>query len=186
MLGEACRQLAEWRAAGRRNLRVTVNLSARQFADPGLIAAVAEALARADLPADALWLEITESVLMEEVEATAETLHALKRLGVHLAVDDFGTGYSALSRLRGFPFHTLKIDRSFISEIEDSSDEAPIVAAMIAMAHAMKLDVVAEGVETNAQRAYLGRHGCDIAQGYLFSRPVEAELVEKMLAPVAA
>src|SRR5207244_7127744 len=96
-------------------LRVTVNLSARQFADPDLIAAVAEALARAGLPPDALWLEITESVLMEEVEATAETLHALKRLGVHLAVDDFGTGYSSLSYLKRFPVDLLTIDSPFIS-----------------------------------------------------------------------
>jgi EAL domain-containing protein (putative c-di-GMP-specific phosphodiesterase class I) len=108
---------------------------------------------------------------------------------VKLAIDDFGTGYSALSRLQGFPFHTLKIDRSFVMGIESPNDDAPLVAAMIAMAHALKLQVVAEGVETTAQQFYLDEHGCDIGQGYLFSRPVEATAIQELVAltaPVAA
>ncbi|HKN92581.1 MAG TPA: EAL domain-containing protein, partial [Acidimicrobiia bacterium] len=147
VLGEACRQLAVWRAAGRPELRVTVNLSARQFADPDLIAAVAEALARAGLPPDALWLEITESVLMEEVKATADTLLALKRLGVHLAVDDFGTGYSSLSYLKRFPVDLLKIDRSFIAGLGTDPEDGAIVLAIVSLAQALRLGVVAEGVE---------------------------------------
>ncbi len=175
VLGEACRQLAEWRAAGRRNLQVTVNLSARQFADPGLIAAVAEALARASLPADALWLEITESVLMEEVEATAETLHALKRLGVHLAVDDFGTGYSSLSYLKRFPVDLLKIDRSFIDGLGTDPEDGAIVLAIVSLAQALRLEVVAEGVEHFHQLEALHRLGCDAVQGYLLARPAPAD-----------
>ncbi|MGH9002496.1 MAG: putative bifunctional diguanylate cyclase/phosphodiesterase, partial [Acidimicrobiia bacterium] len=186
VLRTACAQARAWTDAGLPALRVAVNISGRAFQRANVAERVEETLHLTGLAPERLELEVTESMAIDQGSDTRPVFRDLEALGVKLAIDDFGTGYSALSRLRGFPFHTLKIDRSFISEIEDSSDEAPIVAAMIAMAHAMKLDVVAEGVETNAQRAYLGRHGCDIAQGYLFSRPVEAELVEKMLAPVAA
>jgi diguanylate cyclase (GGDEF)-like protein len=171
VLGEACRQLADWRAAGRSKLRVTVNLSARQFADPELIAVVAEALARAQLPPDALWLEITESVLMEEVKATADTLLALKRLGVHLAVDDFGTGYSSLSYLKRFPVDMLKIDRSFIDGLGTDPEDGAIVLAIVSLAQALRLGVVAEGVECFHQLEALHRLGCDAVQGYLLARP---------------
>ncbi len=171
VLGEACRQLAEWRAAGRDQLRVTVNLSARQFSDPDLIDVVAEALARACLPADALWLEITESVLMEEVEATADTLYALKRLGVHLAVDDFGTGYSSLSYLKRFPVDMLKIDRSFIKGLGTDPEDGAIVLAIFSLARALRLGVVAEGVEHFHQLEALHRLECDAVQGFLLARP---------------
>jgi diguanylate cyclase (GGDEF)-like protein len=175
VLLEACRQLAEWRADGRPELQVTVNLSARQFSDPGLIDVVAEALARADLPAEALWLEITESVLMEEVEATAETLVALKRLGVHLAVDDFGTGYSSLSYLKRFPVDLLKIDRSFIDGLGTDPEDGAIVLAIVSLAQALRLEVVAEGVEHFHQLEALHRLGCDAVQGYLLARPAPAD-----------
>jgi diguanylate cyclase (GGDEF)-like protein len=175
VLGEACRQLAVWRAAGRRDLRVTVNLSARQFADPDLIDAVAEALARAGLPTGALCLEITESVLMEEVEATAETLRALKRLGVHLAVDDFGTGYSSLSYLKRFPVDLLKIDRSFVDGLGTDPEDGAIVLAIVSLARALRLDVVAEGVEYFHQLEALHRLGCDAVQGFLLGRPGPAD-----------
>jgi diguanylate cyclase (GGDEF)-like protein len=171
VLGEACRQLADWRAAGRSKLRVTVNLSARQFADPDLIAVVAEALARAQLPPDALWLEITESVLMEEVKATADTLLALKRLGVHLAVDDFGTGYSSLSYLKRFPVDMLKIDRSFIDGLGTDPEDGAIVLAIVSLAQALRLGVVAEGVEYFHQLEALHRLGCDAVQGFLLASP---------------
>ena len=175
VLGEACRQLAAWRAAGRSALRVAVNLSARQFADPDLTAVVAEALARAGLPADALWLEITESVLMEEVEDSAETLRALKRLGVHLSVDDFGTGYSSLSYLKRFPVDLLKIDRSFVDGLGTDPDDGAIVLAIVSLARALRLGVVAEGVEHPWQLEALRSLGCDAVQGYLVGRPGPAD-----------
>jgi EAL domain-containing protein (putative c-di-GMP-specific phosphodiesterase class I) len=186
VLWTACRQARDWSEAGLPPLRVAVNISGRAFQRASVVERVVETLARTGLEPGRLELEVTESMAIDQGSDTRPVFQDLESLGVKLAIDDFGTGYSALSRLRGFPFHTLKIDRSFVSEIEDASDEAPIVAAMIAMAHAMKLGVVAEGVETNAQRAYLDRHHCDIGQGYLFSRPVEAAVVEAMLAPVAA
>ncbi|HZQ78651.1 MAG TPA: EAL domain-containing protein [Acidimicrobiia bacterium] len=171
VLEEACRQLAQWRAQGRAALRVTVNLSARQFGDPDLIAVVSRALDRAGLPADALWLEITESVLMEEVEATAETLRALKRLGVHLSVDDFGTGYSSLSYLKRFPVDLLKIDRSFVDGLGTDPDDGAIVLAIVSLAKALRLGVVAEGVEHPWQLEALRGLGCNAVQGYLLGRP---------------
>ena len=183
VLGEACRQLAAWRSEGRTALRVAVNLSARQFADPDLIAVVAEALARAGLPADALWLEITESVLMEEVEATAETLRALKRLGVHLSVDDFGTGYSSLSYLKRFPVDLLKIDRSFVDGLGTDPDDGAIVLAVVSLAKALRLGVVAEGVEHPWQLEALRSLGCDAVQGYLLGRPGPADRLPAQAPP---
>ncbi len=181
----ACQQAQSWSEAGLPPLRVAVNISGRAFQRANVAERVEEALRITGLEPERLELEVTESMAIDQVSDTRPVFRDLEALGVKLAIDDFGTGYSALSRLRGFPFDTLKIDRSFISEIEDPSDEAPLVAAMIAMAHAMKLDVVAEGVETDAQRRYLGVHGCDIGQGYLFSRPVEATVIEEMVAPAA-
>jgi diguanylate cyclase (GGDEF)-like protein len=183
VLNEACQQLAKWRADGRPHLRVTVNLSARQFSDPALIDVVAEALAQASLPADALWLEITESVLMEEVEATADTLYALKRLGVHLAVDDFGTGYSSLSYLKRFPVDSLKIDRSFIDGLGTDPEDGAIVLAIVSLAQALRLAVVAEGVEHFHQLEALHRLGCDAVQGFLLAKPTSADGLPQVAAP---
>jgi diguanylate cyclase (GGDEF)-like protein len=186
VLRTACKQARDWSEAGLPHLRMAVNISGRAFQRANVAERVEETLIITGLEPHRLELEVTESMAIDQVSDTRPVFRDLESLGVKLAIDDFGTGYSALSRLRGFPFHTLKIDRSFVSEIEDASDEAPLVAAMIAMAHAMRLDVVAEGVETDAQRIYLGQHDCDVAQGYLFSRPVEASLIEEMVAPVAA
>jgi diguanylate cyclase (GGDEF)-like protein len=186
VLRTACRQARAWSDSGYPPLRMAVNISGRAFQRANVVERVEETLEITGLEPGRLELEVTESMAIDQVSDTRPVFRDLENLGVKLAIDDFGTGYSALSRLRGFPFHTLKIDRSFVSEIQEPSDEAPIVAAMIAMAHAMKLDVVAEGVETQAQRFYLNHHGCDIGQGYLFSRPVEASLVEEMLTPIAA
>src|SRR5439155_27068449 len=122
-------------------------------------------------------LEVTESVAVDDSGAVVAALRALRSLGMSVAVDDFGTGYSALSRLRDFPVDTLKIDRSFVQGIQDASDDSPIVEAVVSMAHGLDLEVVAEGVETDGQRAFLERLGCDHGQGYLFSRPVEAEAI---------
>ena len=183
VLTEACRQLAVWRAAGRPKLRVTVNLSARQFSDPDLIAVVAEALARAQLPPDALWLEITESVLMEEVKVTSDTLIALKRLGVHLAIDDFGTGYSSLSYLKRFPVDLLKIDRSFINGLGTDPEDGAIVLAIVSLAQALRLEVVAEGVEHFHQLEALHRLGCDAVQGFLLAPPRPADVLPRQAPP---
>jgi diguanylate cyclase (GGDEF)-like protein len=183
VLAEACRHLAAWRAAGRTELRVTVNLSPRQFADPDLITVVAEALGRAGLPADALWLEITESVLMDDVETAADTLVALHRLGVHLSVDDFGTGYSSLSYLKQFPVDLLKIDRSFIDGLGTDPEDGAIVLAIVSLAQALRLDVVAEGVEHFHQLEALHRLGCDLVQGFLLAQPTPADRLPEFAPP---
>ena len=177
VLDQACAQLGRWLAANPRlaRLQVGVNLSARQFTDPDIVTIVAEALARAGIPPTSLSLEITESVLMEEVETTAETLRALKDLGVGLSIDDFGTGYSSLSYLKRFPVDTLKIDRSFVDGLGVDPEDHAIVDAVVSLAHALGLVVVGEGVETQAQIQELRRLGCDAAQGYLIGRPVAAD-----------
>ena len=189
VLATASHQVSRWGDAGLPPLRLAVNLSAAAFARSDVVERVRATLEAAALPPGQLELEITERMAVDENIYMGPILRDLEALGVHLAIDDFGTGYSALSRLQGFPFHTLKIDRSFVMRIEDETDEAPLVAAMIAMGRALDLEVVAEGVETASQQAFLGRHGCRLAQGYLFSRPVEAGALEQMLrapAPVAA
>ena len=179
VLREACTQLSRWRAASpsMSAAQVSVNLSAKQFNNPDIVATVDEALAQACLPADALTLEITESVLMEEVEATAQTLRALKKLGVGLSIDDFGTGYSSLSYLKRFPVDVLKIDRSFVDGLGTDTDDHAIVSAVVSLAHALGLSVVAEGVETARQLHELRRLGCDSAQGYLLGRPESSDSV---------
>jgi diguanylate cyclase (GGDEF)-like protein len=179
----ACAQARAWADAGLPPVRMAVNLSGQGFWRTRIVERVAAALTDTGVHPEQLELEVTESMAVDAVTDTRPLFRELEALGVRLAIDDFGTGYSALGRLQGLPFHTLKIDRSFVMGVESPQDEAPIVAAMIAMAHALKLEVVAEGVETEAQRSFLVRHGCDIGQGYLFGRPVEAGEVEKMLRP---
>ncbi|MBW3556838.1 MAG: EAL domain-containing protein [Actinobacteria bacterium] len=186
VLREACRQLGRWRAAGLApdNLRMSVNLSARQFAGAGIVAAVAEAMEEAALGPGSLSLEITESVLMDEVLAMPETLAALKDLGVSLSIDDFGTGYSSLSYLRRFPVDALKVDRSFVRGLGIDVEDSAIVTAIVTLAHALGLSVVAEGVETPAQLEELRRLGCEAVQGYLLGRPEPAHRVERVLATI--
>jgi len=179
----ACRQARTWSDAGLAPVRMAVNLSGRGFWRARIVERVQEALAVTGVDPAQLELEVTESIAVDGVADIRGLFRELEALGVRLAIDDFGTGYSALGRLQGLPFHTLKIDRSFVAGVEDSQDEAPIVAAMIAMAHALALEVVAEGVETEAQQAFLARHGCDVAQGYLFGRPVDAAEIGKLLRP---
>jgi diguanylate cyclase (GGDEF)-like protein len=181
VLRTACSQARAWADAGLAPVRMAVNLSGRGFWRARIVERVAEVLAETGVAPEQLELEVTETMAVDAVADTKPLFRELEALGVRLAIDDFGTGYSALGRLQGLPFHTLKIDRSFVAGVENAHDEAPIVAAMIAMAHALKLEVVAEGVETAAQHAFLSRHGCDIGQGYLFSRPAEAAEVEKLL-----
>jgi diguanylate cyclase (GGDEF)-like protein len=179
----ACAQARAWRDSGLPALRMAVNLSARAFWRARIVERVTEVLAITGVDPEQLELEVTESMAVDGVADTRPLFRELEALGVRLAIDDFGTGYSALGRLQGLPFHTLKIDRSFVVGVENPHDEAPIVAAMIAMAHALKLEVVAEGVETEAQHSFLTRNGCDMAQGYLFGRPVEPAEIEAMLRP---
>ena len=164
--------LAAWRR--RPGGSVEVNLSARQIDDPGIVATIEEILARTGLPPEHLTLEITESALMRDAAAALVVLRALKGLGVLLAIDDFGTGYSSLSYLQRFPLDILKVDRMFVQELESDSGGREIVSAVISLAHALGLEVVAEGVETERQLEILRSLECDFAQGFLFSRPVPA------------
>ncbi|MHC8389840.1 sensor domain-containing phosphodiesterase [Pseudomonas sp. MDT2-39-1] len=178
---QACRMSKDLTAAGLGNLQVAINLSPKQFSDPDLVASIANILKEEALPANLLELELTEGLLLEATEDTHLQLDQLKRLGLTLAMDDFGTGYSSLSYLKKFPIDIIKIDRSFIHEIPDNQDDMEITSAVIAMAHNLKLKVVAEGIETAEQLAFLRRHRCDVGQGYLFDRPIPgAELIEKL------
>jgi diguanylate cyclase (GGDEF)-like protein/PAS domain S-box-containing protein len=175
VLRAACRQLAAWRAVGLDNLRMAVNLSARQFQQQDLARMVAGAVEGVWLPAEGIELEITESAAMQNVEWTKEVLQSLRAMGVRVSIDDFGTGQSSLSYLRHFPISTLKIDRSFVRDIAVDPDDEAIVKAVIALAHVLKLTVVAEGVETEEQLGFLRDAGCEEAQGVLFSRALPAD-----------
>src|SRR5690606_18133401 len=186
VLREAARQMPAWLDQGLQLDRMAVNLSARQFRDPALIATVEAALEEAGLDAPLLELEVTESMLVDEPEQTADLLSHLKSRGIALAVDDFGTGYSSLAYLKRFPLDYLKIDQSFVRGVPDGQDDCAITLAIIHLAQSLGLQLIAEGVETDAQRAFLKAHGCEYAQGYLFSRPVRAEQIEAMLRGAAA
>ncbi len=170
VLKEACMQAAEWHRQGHK-LVMAVNLSGRQFGDPNLTDHVREALETAGLRPQFLELEITEHSAMENVEKAITTLQAVKALGVRIAIDDFGTGYSCLSYLKHFPIDTLKLDGSFVRDLA-SPEDAQIALGVIALAHSLKLKVIAEGVETISQLNFLREHACDRLQGYLFSRPM--------------
>lgn len=174
VLHAACQQHARWQAAGHGEMRMLVNISARQFRHDGFTAMVARVIADTGMPAAQLTLELTETMLMEGSEHTIGILHKLRALGVRLALDDFGTGYSSLAYLKRFPIDELKIDRLFIRDIDRNAGDAAIAEAIIKLAHSLGLRVVAEGVETAAQLDILAGHGCDIAQGFHFSQPVDA------------
>ena len=171
VLGEATRQTRRWDDAGSMRAMVAVNVSAVQFRRPSFAAEVARALVNAGLDASRLGIEITETVLMEDVDTTTHTLSRLKDMGVRISVDDFGTGYSSLSYLKRFPIDELKIDRSFVAGLDDDADNLAIVRTIIALGKALKLDVVAEGVESQVQLDVLRAMGCDRAQGFLLGRP---------------
>jgi diguanylate cyclase (GGDEF)-like protein len=174
VLEEACHQLRHWQDGAVRLDSVEVNLSARQIDDPSIVETIETILARTGLPPEHLTLEITESALMRDAAAALVVLRALKELGVLLAIDDFGTGYSSLSYLQRFPLDVLKVDRMFVHELEGDNGGREIVSAVISLAHALGLEVVAEGVETEQQFEALRDLDCDFAQGFLFSRPVPA------------
>jgi diguanylate cyclase (GGDEF)-like protein len=177
----ACRQLRQWQSDGYPIQRVAVNVSALQFKDKGFTQQIERILAESGLDPGCLELELTESVLMSHAEESVSTLHALKALGVQLAIDDFGTGYSSLSYLKRFPIGRLKIDKSFIHNIESERDSAAIAQAVIAMAETMSLDVTAEGVETYEQLQFLSAICCGEVQGFLFSKAVPAEEVPAVI-----
>jgi diguanylate cyclase (GGDEF)-like protein/PAS domain S-box-containing protein len=179
VLNEACRQAAEWYAAGQ-PLRVSVNISARQFAQPDLPDMIASILAEHNLAPEWLDLELTESAIMKNAESAVDILNHLRRLGVRLSLDDFGTGYSSLSYLRKFPFDVLKIDRSFVMSLVDDPVDEAVVRAIVDLARALNLEVVSEGIETDEQCRALQDLGCNIMQGYLFSPPVPPERISAL------
>jgi len=181
VLRTACRQAAAWERAGLPPLRMSVNLSARQFLSPGLEATVVSALADAGLAPERLELELTESLSMKQPEETIRIVTALEARGIAIAIDDFGTGYSNLAYLHRFPVHRIKLDRSFVSELGVQASSQAIVEAIVAMAHKLDLEVVAEGVETAQQQEQLRRYGCDMMQGYWFSRPLDAAACEQLV-----
>lgn len=181
VLEQACRQAVAWQSTAPNGFRVAINLSARQF-QPQIVDTVRDTLQRTGATPQMLELELTESMVMQDPDAAIELLHAMAELGIRLAIDDFGTGYSSLSYLKRFPLHKLKVDRSFVQDIPADSNDAAITAATIALAHSLNLAVIAEGVETSEQLAFLRRHDCDQFQGYYCSHPVPADEFRKLLA----
>jgi len=181
VLLNACRQNQDWQRLGYPPVHVAVNIASLHFRQGTLGQSVATALQKSGLHPSWLELEVTESMLMDSAETTLATLSTLKGMGVRLAIDDFGTGYSSLSYLKRFPLDTLKIDRSFVKDLPHDAEDAAIAKAIIAMAHSLKLEVVAEGVETAEQLAFLQQHGCDLVQGFLFSKPMAAAAFHDVL-----
>jgi diguanylate cyclase (GGDEF)-like protein len=186
VLDEACRQAQAWRQSGWPDLAMSVNLSALQFRRAGLIETVASALKRSGLPPHLLELELTESILLQDVENNLDTVRKLKALGVRLSIDDFGTGYSSLSYLKRFAVDRLKIDRAFVRDISTDPDDAAIVNAVIQLARSLRLGIIAEGVETQEQLAFLREQGCLEVQGFLFSRPLAPAALEAFLCQQSA
>ncbi len=189
VLEEACRQNMAWQAEGLEPMRISVNLSARQFAQNNLVTVIQCALDKSGMPADLLELELTESLVMDDPDMARIALKELKKMGVHLSLDDFGTGHSSMLYLRSFPFDQLKIDREFVSDITTDAAAAALMNGIISIAHNLNLETVAEGVETQEQLNSLINSECDILQGFLFSKPLPAEQYAKLLrqgAPLAS
>jgi diguanylate cyclase (GGDEF)-like protein/PAS domain S-box-containing protein len=181
VLRTACRQAQLWRSAGLDPVTVSVNVSARQFEEKHLVERIAGALRDTGLPPAALELEVTESLLMRDLNGAIARMRELKDMDISLSIDDFGTGYSSLSALKSFPISTLKIDKSFVRDLAHSLDDQAIALAVISLGHRLQLRVIAEGVETEEQREFLAANDCDEMQGYLFSPPVAAERIAEML-----
>jgi len=182
VLRVACLQACEWHAAGYAGLCVSVNISAHQFQDKKLPHLVKSILTETGLLPQCLEVEITEQTAMQDIDTTVRTLVDLSKVSVQISLDDFGNGYSALGYLKRFPVNSLKIDRSFVSEVTSNQDDAAITSAIIAMAHVLDLKVIAEGVETEAQMRFLRDQHCDSIQGFLISRGLPAEEIECLLA----
>jgi diguanylate cyclase (GGDEF)-like protein len=180
VLREACRELKRWDDEGHR-LRMAVNLSGRQLMEDNLVASVLGILVEAGVNPRWLELELTESMLMDASPDIMRRLHALRQAGIQLAIDDFGTGYSSMSYLKTFPINSLKVDRSFVRDLPHNAEDAAITKAIIAMAKSLKMEIVAEGIETSEQNDFLRAHGCDKSQGYYYSRPVPAAQIVQLL-----
>jgi EAL domain-containing protein (putative c-di-GMP-specific phosphodiesterase class I) len=172
VIDEACRQAEAWRKEGMPPIRMSVNVSARQFRERGLTAVVAAALNDSGLNPHQLELELTESMIMQDIDQALCTMEELEQLGVQLSIDDFGTGYSSLAALKTFPVGRLKIDMSFIKGLPDDEDDRTVAAAVISLGQKLKLRVIAEGVETAEQADFLRRNSCDEMQGYHLSKPI--------------
>ncbi|RME32564.1 MAG: EAL domain-containing protein, partial [Deltaproteobacteria bacterium] len=181
VLDQVCRQLQRWYQQGLGPVRVAVNLSGYQLQQQNLVEQIRQVLDRYDLSAEALELEITETVVMQNPDFAVAILRQLKDLGIHISIDDFGTGYSSLSHLKRFSVNTLKIDRSFVSEVDRNTTDAAIARAILAMGQSLDLNVVAEGVETETQLDFLKRHNCNEIQGFFFSRPVDSDSATRIL-----
>jgi diguanylate cyclase (GGDEF)-like protein len=181
VLEQACQQAAQWREQYGFDFLLAVNVSIRQLIDSDMEATVNSVLKQTGLPAHCLTLELTENMVMENAEANIERLHGLKNIGLKISIDDFGTGYSSLSYLQRFPLDELKVDRSFINELEDETSEAPIVRAMVSLAHDLGMHVVAEGIETQVQLDYIKELDCELYQGYLCSKPLVAKAFTDLL-----
>ncbi|MCS0612054.1 EAL domain-containing protein [Massilia kyonggiensis] len=181
VLRQACAQLKRWRDGGHPDMRIAVNLSARQFTQANLTEFVAQVLRDTGVPADALELELTESLTMQPSDDNLAVMRRLSDMGVQLSIDDFGTGYSSLAYLQNFPIHALKIDRSFVIGINEQAHDAAIVTAIIAMAHSLHLNLIAEGVDSPEHVSFLTAHGCLAAQGYYYSQPVPADVMTRLL-----
>jgi EAL domain-containing protein (putative c-di-GMP-specific phosphodiesterase class I) len=177
ILRDACRQMTAWQREGRCGIDATlhVNVSPRQLVDPGFVSIVADTLESSGFTPDNLWLEVTESILMEEASLVSTALAELRAIGVHFAIDDFGTGYSSLAYLKRFPVEALKLDRSFVSGLGEDAESDAIVVAIISLAQSLNLKTIAEGVETYEQLERLRELGCDQLQGYLLAVPQAAE-----------
>ncbi len=181
VLRTACKQMKAWQEAGLPSISVAVNLSARQFKQKDLVEMIADVLRDTRLDPRYLDIELTESMIMHNVDAAVVTLGKLKDMGINLSIDDFGTGYSSLNYLKRFPIDVLKIDQSFVRDITSDAADAAIARSIIALAHSLKLKVIAEGVETAGQLNYLGTHHCDAIQGYYYSRPISAIACEQFI-----
>jgi len=182
----ACRQTMEWNRKYGLNLRVGVNLSGRQFTQPDLIEMVDDVLQKSGLPNHCLDLEVTESVAMDDIDSCIATLRQFKEMGIYSSMDDFGTGYSSLSYLQRMPLHTLKIDRAFVKDIGKNGENGEIARAIVAMAHSLGMNVIAEGVETEEQLQFLSAQGCDVIQGFYISKPLDVISFERGLKSLAA
>ena len=181
VIDSACRQLAIWHNRGHVGLRVSVNVSEQLFRQQDFVNILSKILVKSGIPPYCLELEISEPILLEDITNTVSTLHALKDLGLRLIIDDFGVGYASLSYLKQFPVDTLKIDGSFVAELNAGNEDAPIARAIINFGHALNLTVLAEGIETELQRNFMQANGCDYGQGFYLFTPERAEIHEHLL-----